>query len=155
MRRITPLAAARAAALVVALAAAPSWSAGLAAQLPSATAVYIAMHAVVPPAPARDSSSRDPAELDAVARRYAASVRNCYQEQGLKEDPALSGLLRVEVMVLPTGGVQAAAATATRVSGTGMPAVASCVSTAARAWRFRQGAPRTERVVLEYDLLPP
>lgn len=162
MTRITPLApssshariGACAVALVAALVAAPAWSAGLAAQLPPATAVKLAMRALAP-APASDASSRDPSEVDAVARRYAASVRNCYQEQGLKEDPALSGLLRVEVTVLPTGGVQAAAATATRVNGTGMPAVTSCVSTAARGWRFRDGAPRTERVVLEYDLLPP
>ena len=102
-----------------------------------------------------DSAIRDSTEVTAVARRHAGVIRNCYQEQGLKADPALRGLLRVELTVLPAGEVQAATATATEVNGTGMPAVTACVSTAARSWRFSDGAPRPERVVLEYDLLPP
>ena len=155
MRRLMPPArpfVIAAAFAVVALVAAPLANAGLAAQLPSQTLANLARSTV---AAARDSSTRDPLEVDAAARRYAATVRHCYQEQGLKADPALSGLLRLEMTVLPAGSVQAATATATRVSGTGMPAVTSCVSTAARAWRFRDGAPRTERVVLEFDLVPP
>lgn len=102
-----------------------------------------------------ESALRDAAEIDAVGRRYAGVVRTCYQEQGLKGDPTLGGLLRVELTVLPTGVVRAAAATATRVRGIGMPAVSACVTKAARAWRFSDGAPRIERVVLEYDLKPP
>lgn len=102
-----------------------------------------------------DSAVRDSTEVRAVGRRYAGTIRNCYQEQGLKSDPTLRGLVRIELTVLPTGVVQAAAATAEDVSGTGMPAVTACVSTATRTWRFSNEAPRTERVVLEFDLLPP
>jgi hypothetical protein len=105
-------------------------------------------------AAARDSLSRD-AELAEAGRRFSAAVRHCYSENGLKEDPTLSGLLRVRLLVLPAGDVREATVTATRVQGLGMPAVTACVATGARAWRFRDGAPRTERVVLVFDLLPP
>lgn len=110
--------------------------------------------AAAPPVVA-DSSVRDSTELRLVGRRYAGTVRNCYQEQGLKGDPMLRGMLRVELTVLPTGAVQEAAVTAADVSGAGMPAVTSCIATAARAWRFSDGAPAAERIVLEYDLVPP
>ena len=131
-------------AFAAALVAAPLWSGGLAAQLPADTL-----------ATTRDSAHRDSAEVHAAARRYAPTVRTCYQEQGLKGDPTLRGLLRVELVVLPTGSVDSAATTATGVNGAGMPAVATCISTAARAWRFSEGALATERVVLQFDLLPP
>lgn len=102
-----------------------------------------------------DSAIRDSVEVRIVARRHAGTVRHCYQEQGLKGDPMLRGLLRIELTVLPTGAVQEAAVTAADVSGAGMPAVTSCIATAARAWRFSDGAPAAERIVLEYDLVPP
>ena len=139
-------------ALVAALAVAPMWSAGLAAQVRTDTAARATRDTL---AAVRDSSFRDSIEVNAVARRYAATVRTCYQEQGLKADPSLRGLLRVELTVLPAGSVHAASTTATEVNGAGMPAVTSCISTAARAWRFSDGAPAAERVVLEFDLLPP
>ena len=151
--------AARALTVTLALAAAPLVSAGLAAQAPTRVAPKATAKPAAPAADsltaAPDSSVRDSTEVTTVARRHAGAVRHCYQEQGLKSDPALRGLLHVELTVLPTGEVQAAAATATEVSGDGMPAVTACVSSAARAWRFSADAPRTERVVLEYDLLPP
>ena len=142
-----------------ALAAAPLGSSTLAAQAPPDTAVRLPADTTA--RPARDSLApaitafRDSTEVDSAARRYAGAVRTCYQEQGLKADPALRGLLRVELTVLPTGGVQGAAATTSGVSGTGMPAVAACIATAARAWRFSDGAPGAERVVLEFSLVPP
>jgi hypothetical protein len=139
-------------ALGAALAATLLASAELAAQAPPPAAPKPAQDTL---AVAPDSAVRDSTEVRAVARRYAGTVRNCYQEQGLKSDPALRGLLRVDLTVLPTGQVQAATATATDVSGIGMPAVTACVSTATRAWRFSGDAPRAERLTLEYDLLPP
>jgi hypothetical protein len=145
---------ARACILAVALVVAPLASAGLAAQSarnssgPNPTQ-HVASGAI------DDSPIREDREIDAAGRRYAGVVRNCYQEQGLKGDPTLAALLRLEMTVQPSGVVQAAAATATRVKGVGMPAVSECVSKAARHWRFSDGAPRAERVVLEFDLLPP
>ena len=143
---------ARTLALAATLAIAPMGRPGLVAQAPGPVVAKAAPDTL---AAASDSSFRDSTEVRAVGRRHAGTIRHCYNEQGLKADPALRGLLRVELMVLPTGVVQAATATATDVNGEGMPAVITCVSTAARAWHFSDGAPRIERVVLEFDLLPP
>jgi hypothetical protein len=137
---------------MVALAAGPLLGGALVAQAPVQVAAKPTPDTL---AAAPDSAIRDSVEVRAVARRHAGAIRNCYQENGLKADPALRGLVRVELVVLPTGVVEAATATATDVSGTGMPAVTTCVSTVVRAWRFSEDAPRTERVVLEFDLLPP
>ena len=149
-RTATPLS------FMVALVAWPLVHVELAAQAPARVAAKPAPAALAAvPAPALDSAVRDSLEVRAVARRHAGAIRHCYQEQGLKSDPSLRGLLRVELVVLTTGVVEAATTTASDVSGTGMPAVTSCVSTAARAWRFSEDAPRLERVVLEFDLVPP
>lgn len=137
--------------LMVALAAWPLAPA-LSAQAPTQVAARPAQDTL---AAAPDSAIRDSVEVRAVARRHAGAIRHCYQENGLKADPALRGLLRVELTVRPAGTVEAATATATDVNGTGMPAVTACVATAVRAWRFSEAAPRTERLVLEFDLLPP
>ena len=148
--------------LAAALVVAPVVRTGLAAQVPAQVAAKPTRNGPAPatapataPAIALDSAFRDSTEVTAVARRNAAAVRHCYQEQGLKADPSLRALLRVELVVLPTGIVQAATATATEVTGDGMPAVLACVSTAARTWRFSEDAPRTARAVVEFDLLPP
>ena len=144
--------------LAAALVVAPVVRTGLAAQVPAQVAAKPTRNGPAPataPAIALDSAFRDSTEVTAVARRNAAAVRHCYQEQGLKADPSLRALLRVELVVLPTGMVQAATATATEVTGDGMPAVLACVSTAARTWRFSEDAPRTARAVVEFDLLPP
>ena len=143
---------ARTVALATALVTGPFISTALAAQAPNPVAIKVTADAA---AVAPDSSFRGATEVRAVGRRYASTIRHCYNEQGLKVDPALRALLRVELMVLPTGLVQNATASATDVNGEGMAAVLACVSTAVRAWRFSDGAPQMERVVLEFDLLPP
>ena len=146
--------------LAVALAASALPGATLGAQASSSSsasssAAGAATVARLADSTAADSTVRDQDEVDAAGRRYAGAVRNCYQERGLKGDPSLSGLLRVDLTVLPAGSVQTAVSTATRVQGVGMPAVAECVATAARRWRFTDGAPRPARVILYFDLLPP
>ena len=143
---------ARVLALAAALAIMPLGGPGLLAQAPSTT---IASAAPDSQAVAPEAAFRDSTEVTAVARRYAGTVKNCYEQQGLKLDPALRGLLQLELTVLPTGIVEAAAATSSNATGTGMPEVAVCVSTAAREWRFSEGAGGTERLVLEFDLVPP
>ena len=143
---------ARILAAAVVLALAPIGSVQLLAQAPSSS-IATAVRDTQPITP--DSSFRDSAEVTDVARRHAGSVKHCYEQQGLKTDPSLRGLLQVELTVLPTGAVQHATATATNVTGTGMAAVAACVSAAAREWRFGDGAAGTERIVLDFDLLPP
>ena len=138
--------------LAAALAVMPLGSAGLLAQAPSTT---VASAAPDSQAVAPDVAWRDSTEVTAVARRYAGTVKNCYEQQGLKTDPALRGLLQLALTVLPTGVVQEALASSSNVSGTGMPEVAVCVSSAAREWRFSEGAGGVERLVLEFDLVPP
>ena len=95
---------------------------------------------------------RDAAEIEAAARRYAPAVRHCYQEEGLKEDPTLSGLLRVSITVDPAGDVRLARVTVTQAQGLGMPAVVSCVTAATASWRFAAGSFRAERVGLSFRL---
>jgi hypothetical protein len=98
------------------------------------------------------SRPRDPEEIEAAARRYAPVVRHCYQEEGLKEDPTLSGILRVSVIVGPEGAVHAPRVTVTEAHGLGMRAVVSCVATAAASWHFTAGPFHEERVGLSFRL---
>ena len=140
----------RALALLAALVAAPIGHATLGAQ---ATSSFLAASGS-PAVAAAGGGRRADAELDAAARRYAAAVRHCYEERGLKEDPMLRGRLRVALTVLPAGEVRAPAVTATQAHGLGMPADTACVADAARSWRFADGAARAERVVLWFDLTP-
>ena len=152
-RELGRAAAARFLALIGLLAATPIASRGLLAQAPSTTVATAAAPDSQPVA--AEVAYRTSTELTAVARRYAGTVKNCYEQQGLKADPALRGLLQVELTVLPSGAVETAAATSTNVNGAGMAEVATCVAEAAREWRLSEGAPGTERLVLEYDLVPP
>lgn len=94
------------------------------------------------------------AELDAAGRRYSPAVRHCYQERGLKEDPALRGLLRVGGLVAPAGRLLHPVVTASRVHGLGMESVVSCVRTAVASWHFTEGALPPRRVELLFALAP-
>ena len=98
------------------------------------------------------SRARDPGEIEAAARRYAPVVRHCYQEEGLKEDPTLSGILHVSVMVGSEGEVHGARVTVTDAHGLGMRAVVSCVTAATAKWHFAAGAFHEERVALSFRL---
>ena len=100
------------------------------------------------------SQPRAQAELDAAGQRYAPAIRNCYQEGGLKENPALRGKLRVAVTVLPAGHVRNPTVSATQVHGSGMENVVECVQALAGSWHFNNGAFRAQRVVLLFDLIP-
>jgi hypothetical protein len=103
---------------------------------------------------AQAASPRPQAELDAAGQRYAPAIRHCYQEGGLKEDPALRGQLRVGAIVLPAGDVRNPTVNAVRVRGSGMETVVSCVRSMVASWHFNDGAFRAQRVVLLFDLIP-
>jgi len=98
--------------------------------------------------------SRQQAEVDAVGQRYAPAIRRCYQEGGLKEDPALRGRLRVGALVLAEGSIRNPMVTASQVHGLGMPAVVECVQGLVASWHFNGGAFRAQRIVLLFDLVP-
>lgn len=101
------------------------------------------------PAPSRP---RPAGQIEDAARRFAPAVRHCYQEEGLKQDPALSGDLRVSMTVEAGGDVRTARVTVTGARGVGMRAVVSCVTAAAGSWHFAPGPFREERVRLSFRL---
>lgn len=96
--------------------------------------------------------ARGAEEIEAAARRYAPVVRHCYQEEGLKEDPTLSGVLHVTIAVGPEGAVHSARVTVTDAHGLGMRAVVSCVTAATASWHFAAGPFHEERVALSFRL---
>ena len=122
------------------------------AQAPSAIVGDAAEIRLTVPALAR---SRAPEEVEAAARRYAPVVRHCYQEEGLKGDPTLSGILRVSIAVGPGGDVHSPKVTVTEAHGVGMPAVVSCVAAATASWHFAAGPFREEHVGLSFRLVAP
>lgn len=119
------------------------------AQAPAQVVSDAAEYRLTAPAVTR---ARDPEEIEAAARRYAPVVRHCYQEDGLKEDPTLSGILRVSVMVGPEGEVRGVRVTVAEAHGLGMRAVVSCVTAAAASWHFAAGPFHEERVGLSFRL---
>ena len=125
----------------------PASTAG--AQAPTQVVSDAAEYRLTAPAVTR---ARDPEEIEAAARRYAPVVRHCYQEDGLKEDPALSGILRVSLTIGPEGAVHAARVTVTEAHGLGMRSVVSCVTAAAASWHFAAGQFHEERVDLSFRL---
>lgn len=126
--------------------------AGARAQAPSAVVDgAAAIRLTVPPL----ARSRAPEEIEAAAQRYAPAVRHCYQEDGLKGDPSLSGILRVSIAVGPAGDVHSPRVTVTNAHGVGMPAVISCVAAATASWHFAAGPFREEHVGLSFRLVAP
>lgn len=119
------------------------------AQAPVQVVSDVAEYRLTAPAVTR---ARDPEEIEAAARRYAPVVRHCYQEEGLKEDPTLSGVLRVSITVGAEGAVRATRVTVMESHGLGMRAVVSCVTAAAASWHFAAGAFHEERVDLSFRL---
>lgn len=90
-------------------------------------------------------------EIRRAVVRNLGAVNRCY-EQGLATDPALQGRVLVQFVIAPNGAVTTARATQNTL---GAPAVADCIVTAARAWRFpaRRGGPLT--VNYPFSLDPP
>ena len=126
--------------------------AGARAQAPSGIVGDAAEIRLTVPALVR---SRAPEEIEAAARRYAPAVRHCYQEEGLKGDPTLGGILRVSIAVGPGGDVHSPHVTVTQAHGVGMPAVISCVTAATASWHFAAGPFREEHVGLSFKLVAP
>lgn len=101
----------------------------------------------------RDTVRAD-AEIRQVVLRHAADIRRCYESEGLRRNPALTGHLELEVTILPTGRVDGVALAASSMSGSGATEVARCIKTAARHWRFDRGAYPVETIVLPLRLTP-
>ena len=125
------------------------------------TPAFLIALALLTPAPsARDSvpgaapdSVRREFEVRETVLRHAPDVRRCYQDEGLRRNPELSGKIDLELTILPTGTVDSVNV-ATSFAGPGQHEVTTCVASRARNWRFDRGPYVVERVVFPFVFTP-
>ena len=103
--------------------------------------------------PQEPDSVRPDVEVRLVALRHAAEIQHCYETEGLRINPALGGLIEVEVTVVPSGRVQEAAVSSSNLSGAGHQEVESCITSSVRNWRFEKGPFATETIVYPFNLV--
>ena len=107
--------------------------------------------------PAAPSASADSIRTDAAIRaaalRSAPDVRKCYENEGLRRNPLLTGSVDVFLTILPTGAVSKVDVKATGLDGAGGAEVSRCVQTVARNWKFDRGPYVVETVILPFNLL--
>lgn len=102
--------------------------------------------------PAGDSVRRE-VEVRETVLRHAPDVRRCYQDEGLRRNPELSGKIDLELTILPTGTVDSVNV-ATSFAGPGRHEVTTCVALRARNWRFDRGPYAVETVVFPFVFTP-
>jgi outer membrane biosynthesis protein TonB len=117
-------------------------------------ALVLAARSAAPTGPvtAADSIRRE-VEVRATVLRHAPDVKRCYQDEGLRRNPALKGKIEVELTILPTGTVDSVNV-ATSLAGPGQHEVSSCVATRARNWRFDRGPYAVETIVFPFVFSP-
>ena len=122
------------------------------------TALALALSLLPAQFAAADSSAADSVRSDAEIRefvlRHVDDVRRCYQTEGLSRNPALSGMVEVELTIQPTGVVHSVIVDAQSLPGAGRQEVAACIARVARNWRFQRGPFDTEIHVLPFTLAP-
>jgi len=137
----------------------PTFAIGLAL----ATALVVPRVTMPPAAPAPTAaasmvaaadSERADRDIRQVALHHAADVRGCYEAQGLRRNPGLSGVVEIELRVLPTGVVDSARVSASQLAGTGKLEVERCIVETARNWRFERGPFGVETIVYPFTLSP-
>ena len=104
--------------------------------------------------PAPDDSLRTDRDVRLTALRNARSVMRCYEEQGLRRQPELEGVIEVSLTVEPTGVVSEAQVASATLQGPGSREVAACIATIARQWRFERGPFDVEVIVFPFVLRP-
>ncbi len=102
---------------------------------------------------ARVDSIRPDAEVREVALRHASEIQQCYELNGLRLNPSLSGTVEVEATVLASGRVDSVAVSRSELRGSGRQEVESCIATAVHNWRFDRGPFATEIVVYPFSLV--
>lgn len=125
--------------------------------LPMTPAILLALTlAATHPAPAatRADSMRTDVEVRATVLRHTTDVQRCYQEEGLRRNPALAGQVELELTILPTGHVDRAAVPNSSLAGPGQKEVTGCIATRARNWRFARGPYAVETVVFPFVFSP-
>lgn len=107
------------------------------------------------PAPPTSDSVRPPSEVRIASQQYAASVRGCYEREGLRQDPGLAAEFDITVTIDPQGAVRQVKVDTADVHGLAMANVMTCVQTAAMQWHFSSGAYAVEELTFSYKLVPP
>ena len=110
--------------------------------------------AVPSPAHATPDTIRADTEIRQVVLRNAGDVRRCYEREGLRRNPRLTGLIEIRMTILPTGRVDEVVLGTSSMSGRGVDEVVRCIAKVARHWRFERGAYSVETVVLPFTLTP-
>jgi hypothetical protein len=100
----------------------------------SRTAEQIAPPAAVPVAPI--TAAGDAATVGTFVRGHESQLRFCYQESGLRINPALAGLVTVAIDVAANGSVSSANVTRRTWSGAGAAEAEACILRAIRGWRL-------------------
>lgn len=120
------------------------------------TFVALASAALLLPAEpaARPDTIRADGEIREYVLRHVGEVRHCYQNEGLKRDPQLAGLVEVTLTIAPTGVVDTVEVDAKQLAGDGNAAVADCIMRVARNWRFARGPYDVEVHILPFALAP-
>jgi hypothetical protein len=103
--------------------------------------------------PQNPDSLRPDLDVRLVALRHAGEIQRCYENQGLKVNPGLGGMIEVEVTVAPSGRVEDANVSASALSGIGRQEVESCITTTVKNWRFERGPYTTETIVYPFNLV--
>ena len=122
--------------------------------MPAALLLAVALAAAPAPTPAATDSLRSDGEVRATVLRHAADVRRCYQDEGLRRNPALTGHIELELTILPTGRVDSVVVAATSLRGDGVKEVTACLANTARQWRFERGPFVIEQVVFPFVFAP-
>jgi hypothetical protein len=87
-------------------------------------------------APTVGGLQRDVAEMGTFVRSRESQLRFCYNEYGLKVNPALAGSLTASVSLTPAGGVTGVNVTNRTWSGAGAAETERCIMEKVRGWRF-------------------
>ncbi|HUF25645.1 MAG TPA: AgmX/PglI C-terminal domain-containing protein [Gemmatimonadaceae bacterium] len=122
------------------------------------TALYTVAFSLLLPAQALDAAGTDSlragGEVRAAVLRNAKDVRRCYEKEGLRRNPELSGTVELSLTILPTGMVSQAKVDSLELRGPGIGEVARCITRHARTWRFERGPYATEVHLFPLDLVP-
>ena len=87
-------------------------------------------------APSVGGVQRDVSELGTFVRGRESQLRFCYNEYGLKVNPALAGSVTTSITLTPAGAVTGVDVTNRTWSGAGASEAERCIAEKVRGWRF-------------------
>jgi TonB family protein len=98
-------------------------------------------------------SVRPDNDIRLVALRHSGEIQRCYETEGLRVNPGLSGMIEVEVTVAPSGRVEDAEISSSALNGAGRQQVESCITSTMKNWRFEKGPFAPETIVYPFNLV--